>query len=519
MRVNFCGNTKVNTLYFSDVHGSLKNIGSFKTAVDEFDEQNKDELTLKLAGGDINLDKALKPNMLMLKIMDLIGLDASSIGNHDLEGGDYWAKAIDAVKPKFKFLSSNFKFTKKNPVQKNLAKSTIIDRKGEKIGVIGVASLEAMDLMFSAPFNNYVEVLPFDEAVETVKEEVKKLESQGIDKIFLLAHTGKTSKEGMEYYEKLAEIGGIDVIIGGHDHKEYDLWYESDRGEPVKIVSVGKSPDKNITGEGLDSFGVLETVFDDNGVLIKDECKNEVKLTGDYLPSKEIANLEEKYLKSNKIISSTLDDISCKNRKIEENPVGDLCADAMLWMVNKETKGKKAQIAFVNSGTIRDDIPAGDIKIKTVRQALPFVVSTLIKTDLTKKQIIEALEWGAESTAFSKPDPGLVQVGGLNYTIDSNLKVKDVYLINEDGSEGQKLDDMPDDTPISIVYDAFLMTGVAGFTSLKKDPNDKSIEYFPYARQDALIEYLSENFSDKPVTFTKNRIKIEKEAPIEPALA
>lgn len=507
MRVSFYGNTEVKTLYISDVHGKSKNIAQFKTAVDIFDKENENKITLKLAGGDINADKALKPNLLVLKLLDkFTKLDATNAGNHDLEGGDYWAQAIEKIKPKFKFLSSNLKFTKPNPVEKNITPSTIINRKGEKLGIIGISSLESMDLTFKAPFNNYIDILDFDETLKSVKNEVKKLEEQGINKIFLLAHTGKTSKDGIEFYEKLAEIGGIDVIIGGHDHKEYDLWYPSDRGEPVKVVSVGKAQDKDIIGEELDSFGVLKTVFDDNGVLIPEECENEVKITQDYPANKMVTDLIEKYLNSSEVICSTDVDLLCKNRMTEENPVADIAADAMLWIVNKETKGKKAQIALVNSGTVRGEFPKGGITPGLIRQALPFTVNTLIKADLTKSELIEALEWSAKSTTFTKIAPGVMQVSGLKYTIDKNNKIKDLYLVDEDGSLVEK----PDDEPYTVAYDIFLMTGVAGLSSLKKDPDDKNIEYYPYSRQDALIEYLSENFKNKPVTFYKDRIKIEK---------
>lgn len=510
MRVSFYGNSEINVLYFNDVHSKSRNVRSFKTAVDIFDKENQDNLNLKLAGGDINMDKSLKPNMLILKLMDLIGLDASSIGNHDMEGGDYWAQAIENIKPKFKFLSSNLSFTKDNPIEKNVAKSMIINRKGENIGIVGASSFEAMDLMLRAPFNNYIDVLNFDKTLIAVKNEVKKLEKQGINKIFLLAHTGKTSKEGIDFYEKLAKIGGIDVIVGGHDHKEFDLWYLSNRNEPVKVLSAGKAHDKDILGEDLDSFGIFKAVFDDNGILIPDECQNEVKITHDYSESAIVTDLEEEYLNSSKVVSSTDVDLVCKNRTTEENPVADIAADSALWIVNKETKGKKAQLAIVNAGTIRGDFHKGDITVGMISQALPLTVNTLIKADLTKKELIDALEWSAKSTTFDKIAPGVMQVSGLKYTIDKDKRVKDVCLVNEDGSLGEKLDNESDDKKYTVVYDVFLMTGPAGLKSLKKDPDDKNIEYYSYSRQDALIEYLSKNFNDKPVTFYENRIKIEK---------
>lgn len=509
MRVSFCGAPEFNILYFNDVHSKPKNVRSFKTAVDVFDKENKDKLNFKIAGGDICMDRSLASNSLILRLMNIIGLDVSSIGNHDLEGGDYWAQAIKSVKPKFKFISSNLVFTKSNPVEPLIAKSLILKRKGERVGVIGVSPLDTKEVIFSAPYNNYMDILDFEKTLISVRREVKKLEEKGINKIFLLAHTGKSSKEGIEYYEKLAQIGGIDIIFGGHDHREFDLWYSSERGEPVKLVSVGKADDKNIAGEDLDSFGVLKAVFDEKGVLQPTECDNKIFITDEFEPSKEVADLEEEYLHSGKVIGYTDKDLTCTNRMVEENPLADLTADATLWLVNKKTKGKKAQIALINASTLRGDLQKGDITVGMIRQALPFS-NGIIKTEVTKQELFDALNWAVKSTSFVKIAPGIMQVGGLRYTVGRNNKVKDVYLLNEDGTLGEKLDYQPYDEKYTAVYDEFLLTGAVGLTSLRRDPQSKAVEHFPHSRQEALIEYLIEEFNNKPVKFVEERINFEE---------
>lgn len=508
-KISFKGRGQFNILYFSDVHGKTANIRNFKTAVDAFDKRFSGQSNLKVAGGDLNMDTATKPNILLLKLMDLIGLDASSIGNHDLEGGTFWSEALDKAKPKFKFLSSNLQFLRQHRLQEQIAKSTIIQRNGERVGLVGVSPLDYGDLTFLTPVNNFIKVANLDDTVNAVRNEVRTLEQQGIDKIVLLAHTGKASKNGEEYYQRLADVGGVDVIVGGHDHLEFDRWLISKRGEPVKVISVGKADGKDIVGEDLDSFGVLQAYFDKNGILVPERCINEVELTRNYPISSEVVNLEERHLQTHKIISSSAKELSSQNRMIEENPVGSLAADAMLWIVNKETKGEKAQIAFVNSGTVRGIIPKGDVTIGDVRQALPFVSSTLIKTKLSKKQIIDTLNWGAESTTLPKIAPGVMQVGGMRYTIGKDNKVKDVYLLAKDGSLGERIDIQPDTKEYTVVYDNFLMTGVAGLKDLKKDPSTAGIEYYPYCRQDAIIEYLKHNFTDKPVEVKTPRIVVE----------
>lgn len=457
----------------------------------------------------MNADIAPRPNQLALKIMKMCKVTAAAEGNHELEGGNFWVKYVKKVRPHFKFLSANLTFTKPNPMEKIIAKSTIIKRKGEKIGIIGISPFDYGKLSFISHHNDFIKVMNFEETEKAIRKEIELMEKKGINKICLLAHTGKASDIGEEYYEKLSKIGGVKIIIGGHDHKKFDKWYRSERDEPVKVISVGCEEGEKVKDFNLDSFGTFKAVFDDKNNLVPEMCNNRVEKLENYPESKKVLRMEEKHLQTKKFISNTDIDLTSKNPLAEENPTASLAADAMMWIVNKETKGKKAQIAFVNSGCVRTQIPKGQITVGQVSQAFPFVSYTLIKTDLTKQQIFDTLNWCVESTTLPKVSPGVMQVGGMKYTIDSNNKVKNVYLINHDGSLGEKLDDQANDKKYSVIHDQFLLTGVAGLKDLKKDYNNPDIEYFPYTRQDAVIKYLKENFHNKPVEVKTGRIEVE----------
>lgn len=324
------GNTVFNVLYFSDVHAKANNVRHLKTAVDEFEKAHKDSRILKFAGGDLTFASDLEPNLLMTKLMDLIGVDASSLGNHEIEGGDFFVQALKKARAKIKYLATNLTYSRKNNLQKHVAKSMIIEKDSVKIGVIGLSPFLGDELIFKSDFNNYVSIKDFNESVEDIRKEVKNLESKGINKIFLLAHTGEKSPNGFNYYKNLAKIGGIDVIIGGHDHKKYSRWFISERGEPVKVVSTEASNDRSPGSEDLGTFGILKTVFDSAGVLIREKCKNTTKKTKNYPPSLEVQALEEKILQNNGIICHASQTLECDKRKTQENPVANLLADSML---------------------------------------------------------------------------------------------------------------------------------------------------------------------------------------------
>ncbi len=469
--ISFCG-TKVNAIYYNDSHGQIKNIGGFLTARDEFFRENQDASNLTLSSGDVFLDKSKLNDTVASELV--AKTDAVAIGNHELGSGEkYFKGLIEKFGLYDKFVTSNVLFND-DDLKKRIAKSKILTKNGERIGVIALSPSDFSKKAYITDETRDINIQDFNSSLDSIKEEVRKLEKQGINKIFLLAHTGEYGEEGENYYDKLAEIGGIDVIIGGHDHREVNRMTTSMRNEPVVIVSTGRSKEHNFE-ENLDYYGTLELEFDDDGVL--DRTKSRI------LKTPKVKNTFRE-----NVIFSLSEPLKPSDRMVGHSEIGNLVADSNLWYVNEHTKGEKAAFAFVNAGTIRDEFESKDISEERIISVLPFTQSKLIKTELTKAQIMKTLEHCAKSTVLEKIYPGAMQVSGMEYTICPDLSVKDVHIINPDGSIKYNLDDCPDDAKFPCVYDTFLLTGVAGLSELKKDLKD--VELFNVSRQEVLKDYL-----------------------------
>ena len=486
--ISFCG-TKVNAIYYNDSHGQIKNIGGLLSARDEFFRENQDASNLTLSSGDVFLDKSKLNDTVAAELV--AKTDALAIGNHDIGSGEkYFKGLIEKFGLYDKFLTANVLFKDKD-LKKRIAKSKVLTKNGEKIGVIALSPSDFSKKAFITDETREINIQDFNASLDTLKEEVKKLEEQGINKIFLLAHTGEFGEQGENYYDKFAQIGGIDVIIGGHDHREVNRMTTSKRNEPVVIVSTGRSKEHNFD-ENLDYYGALELEFDDNGVL--EQTKSRI------LKTPAVKN----NFKEN-VIFSLSEPLKPSDRMTGHSELGNLVSDSNLWYVNAHTKGKKADFAFINPGTIRDEIESQDISEEKIISVLPFMQSKLIKTELTKTQIMKTLEHCAKSTVLEKIYPGAMQVSGMEYTICPDLSVKDVHIINPDGSIKYNLDECSDDAKFPCVYDTFLMTGVAGLSELKKDPKD--VEIFNVARQDAFKDYLM----NAPELIDYKQIRIKKQ--------
>jgi 2',3'-cyclic-nucleotide 2'-phosphodiesterase (5'-nucleotidase family) len=491
------GGTKINAIYYNDIHGSIKNVSSFLEKREDFYNQNRENANFTLCGGDMFVDVNTNNDIVAKELGSKT--DAVAVGNHDLEGGSNLVRLIKKFKMDKKFLSVNINYEKSTPLKSEISKSIILQNNGEKIGVIGISPLDFKNTTFINERTDFIKIDNLSNTISKVRKEVENLEKKNINKIFLLAHTGNLSKDGIDYYKEFAKIGGIDVIIGGHDHVETDRWETTERGEPVKITATGKSPQHHF-GKNLDYYGELRLEFDKNGVLMKEKCDNVFKKL------KPLKNLDEKPIR---VLDVPLES---SEPMTESSQTANLIADADLWYVNSHTNGDIADFALVNAGTIRDSFDWKEITETNVKCMLPFTTSTLIKAPLTKRQIINTLNWCNKSTKFNKIIPGLMHVSGMEYTIQPDLTTTDVHILDRDGSVKYNLDDFDDEDTFLAVYDVFLATGIAGLEELKIDCNLPYVECFKASRQDAMIEYLK----DCPELFdyTTKRIKQGKAIPV-----
>ena len=91
-------------------------------------------------------------------------------------------------------------------------------------------------------------------------------------------------------------------------------------------------------------------------------------------------------------------------RYIEESDIGNLFADIFV-----DATG--ADIGFVHGGSLRKDLPGGDIRLVDILDSYPFVDDVNVK-EMSGSQIRRALE---QSLTFER---GMLQLSGLEMTYD-----------------------------------------------------------------------------------------------------
>ncbi len=172
-----------------------------------------------------------------IELMNRMGYDAATLGNHEFDNG-VKALAKRLKKAKFDVVCANYTF--KNRLLKREVKPFIImERAGFKIGIFGLTT----DLTgLTSP--ETLELVTYHDAIESAKILVPMLRNDlKCDLIICLSHLGFDSEdpENPVCDTTLAkEVGGIDIIIGGHTHTFLSEPYIVNGVRILQVANKGK---------------------------------------------------------------------------------------------------------------------------------------------------------------------------------------------------------------------------------------------------------------------------------------
>ena len=423
-------NDEIYVLYTSDVHCGIDQ-GFGYAGLAQVREALEDQgyETILVDNGDAiqgEMIGMLTQGEAILEIMNALEVDVAVPGNHEF---DYGVERFLELRKmaSFPYLCCNLCY-KGEPI---LQPYMIREVAGRKIAFVGVTApntlTQSTPKFFQDESGNFVYDFMNDTTGEKVYNAVQKAvddaRSEGADLVYLLGHLGNNAEDSpWTYADVLANTYGIDVMIDGHSHDNMQVEMKNKKGEKVvrsacgtKLSSIGYS---HIGADGT----VLETgIWNwNNGMSLPKllGIENEV---GDMVneASASVQDLLDQVVAKSDCKLSIYDpeavDTAGKPirmvRRAETN-LGDFCADAMRSIAG-------ADIALMNGGGVRADLPSGDITYGDLTKVHPFGNQIcLIKA--TGQEILDALEWGARAN----PDEngGFLQVSGLRYEIDVTVE-------------------------------------------------------------------------------------------------
>lgn len=413
---------------------------------------------------------------LAAEMMNRLGYDAMTVGNHEFDDGPEVLRGfMDAVE--FPVLMSNADTSREPLLADVIRKSTVIERDGEKIGLIGLTPQDTDEL--ASPGPNIIFTPPAD----AVQHEVDKLTEQGVDKIIVLSHSGY----GVDQH--VAETTtGVDVIVGGHSNT-YLSNNDPDAAGPYPTM-VGDTAIVQAYAYGK-FLGRLDVVFNDAGEVTS-ATGNPLIMDAAVAEDAEIVSRIQEAAKPldeirNKVVAEAADAISGDRDacRAGECAMGNAVAEAMLARVADQG----VEIALMNGGGVRASIDAGPITMGEVLTVLPFQ-NTLSTFGIDGATLKEALENGVSQ--FGEGAGRFPQVAGMTFVFDSSAEVGS--RITEVTVGGEPLDPERDYLAVSNDY---LRNGGDGYSMLR-DAAD-AYDFGPDVA-DVLAEYLAQNSPVSPMT-------------------
>ena len=471
--------------YINDTHGQVNNMMRILSGL-------KGDIRLSAGDNDIGDEKNKPIHKATVKFLNQADIKATAFGNHELDTTQ--ADFIESMKNmKTKVLSVNFKKDDawedlednleeygRAGLDKELEKSTIVEVKGEKIGLIGTSPMDMFERTTHPNYHKDCIVDSLEETIDDIQEEINELKEKGVNKIFLLSHLGyKKDKVVAEKTE------GIDVIIGGHTHelikgiKEGENLVYSKSNEPIIITQAGK--------DGA-YFGELNLTFDNKGVITR--AQNNIGETRLFHKNLVNQHIFEEILGKPEKVGYIAEAPAPPTSLIEENPHANFVCDAMKTTMN-------ADISIWNNSGIRNFFHQGSIDSSDIKDIAPFF-DKMCSANISEKAIVDLFKVTLKK-AYSSPGnkPGVIAVSGLEYSLNNKTgELLSMFYVDKNGNkEAIDINNPRENKFYKVATDEFIMSAGADFPILAKP--EECIEILNYDKDVLTCQYIKE--LNKPI--------------------
>lgn len=358
----------------------------------------------------------------IIKLMNAAGYDVATPGNHEFDYGMDRAKAI-MKEADFPYLSCNW--IDLRTTLRVLPSVKVFVRGGRRIAFVGVTTPETFTKSTPAYFmdkaqRKYIYDIQGGEDGKKLYDAVQK----AIDKAKLLAdvviglgHLGvDPSSSPWTSEEVIAHTSGFDAFIDGHSHTVME-------NKQVQDAS-GKAVTLTQTGSYFANVGEM-TIAADGTITTKLIPTHEGMDAGIAAMQTSWVNTVDDMLGEKIAVGDSdfyVSDPATGKRRIRsaETNLGDFVADGIYTYFN-EVEKLHCDVAIMNGGGIRADVPAGDWTFKTCKQVSPFGNVACLMS-VTGKQIQDALEFAARFAGEDgKENGGFLQVAGATYEIHTDI--------------------------------------------------------------------------------------------------
>ena len=437
---------KVYVVSTNDLHANIDNFPQMAALLDSLRTAHPGLLLFSAgdnrSGNPIN-DRYEEVSKPMYDLMNAVGFDLSTFGNHEWDGGPIALRNVLSW-AKFPFVCANVTFDDTLNMT-NVYPYTVFERNGLKIGVIGGIQLGLNGLPdFHPKHAGGSHFVPFEEVLPQYLEELADCNA-----IFLLTHLGYEDDRAVA--EKFPQVA---AIFGGHSHTRV--------GENGKQLVNGVLVTQ---AEAKVKYLTLSTFTFHDGKLV--DVDSELLSIKDFAKRNEhVQEMVDGY-NDNEYFSTV---VTTNLTPIETyESLGCLMTDAIRY-----TTG--ADMGFQNPGGVRyDTLSARPVTMKDILALDPFD-NEIVQFTLTGEEIIRLMK------SCFVTDGGPIYCSGCSYSyrVDDKGEMTDIKVKLENG----KPLDMQ--AKYKVVMNSY-MTSVFDY-----EHEDEGTSTF-HTSNDLMLEYLAQH--------------------------
>lgn len=379
--------------------------------------------------------------MAELAVQHAVGTDAMAVGNHEFDRGPAVLAAYAAA-ARFPLVLSNIDASAEPALAGRLRGSALLERGGLRIGLVGLTTLETRT--GSSPGPNVAFAAPRPALARAVAE----LRGQGAQLIVLLSHMGVG-------FDRALDLPGPAVIIGGHSHT---LLSDHEPGALGPYAAAGAGGALVVQAGAYGRYlGRLDLDLAADGAVLAHggDC---VHVGLDTPEDPEVAAIVARFAAPleafrHEVVAVLPEALPLAGCRVASCALGRAIAGAML----RATPG--AELAIMNAGGIRTELPAGPVTRGKVLEALPFG-NTIATLQLSGADLADALR------------AGLAQLGRGGFPQWAGLRLGLEGFETRDGDAWRSLDP---GRLYRVATNNFLRNGGDGYTVFRDraiDPYD-----------------------------------------------
>jgi len=341
----------------------------------------------------------------MLNLLEVVGYDAWTVGNHEFDGGPEETAAFVGASP-IPVLAANLKGPDGRLAFPNLEGSEVFDVADVRVGVIGVTT-PGLSRYVSQDLAGIV----VSDPVEAVQAELGRLPND-VDVVVVLSHLG------LEDDEVLAqEVPEVDLIVGAHSHTRME---EPERFGDTWIVQAGCC---------ARSLGVsVVTPTPDGHVDLDYEL---VEPDPNALPARPSPAAQKFVTQWETTLNKDWGVV------LGENLFGALTREGTAesglgrWVCETLRRAAEADLGVYNRTGLRADIPMGLVNREALYNVFPFGNDMVVATISGRDVLGLALR---NAAAVADPEAGYVmEQDGIAYTWRKHLGAAELVEISVNG--------------------------------------------------------------------------------------